>query len=236
MIGIIGAMEEEIQVFRNSINQQDIKTIGPFKFYTGTIAEQKVTVLQCGIGKVHAAIGCTVLIENFHPQFVINTGSAGGIHPDLRVGDIVLSQALVYHDVDVTPFGYAPGQVPGQPERFRGSQQLLNQAEQAIKELQQTGIFSADIRYLLGTIASGDTFMHEPEKIADIRRRFPEVAAVEMEGTAIAHTCTVFTVPCLVIRTISDVAGTESPYTSEEFLPLAAQRSGAIVQQILKDL
>jgi adenosylhomocysteine nucleosidase len=175
------------------------------------------------------------MIDRFKPQAVINTGSAGGIDPTLHFGDIVISEALVYHDVDVTAFGYKPGQLPGQPELYKASRDLIDVAEKAINELKAEGALDIG-NHLHGLIASGDVFMHQTERINAVRENFPGVKAVEMEGAAIAHSCHLFGVPVLVIRALSDIAGEESPMKFEEFIPLASRNSAKLVQRIVKYL
>jgi len=236
MIGIIGAMEKETSLLCETMkNYKTVKT-GGFEFLTGKIEGKDVTLLRCGIGKVNAAVGTALLIEKYKPGCVINTGSAGGIHKDLKFGDAVVSTGLVYHDVDVTAFNYAPGQLPGQPQIFPVNEKLVKLAETAIDELKKENTLPNDFNHCRGLIGSGDIFMHEPERINNVRKIFPDIAAVEMEGAAIAHCCHLFSVPCLVIRALSDIAGTESPMSFDEFLPIASKHSAHIVMRIVKKI
>jgi len=233
MIGIIGAMENEISLLCETMGKFSTEKIGIFEFHTGKIEEKEITVLRCGIGKVNAAVGCAMLIQKFNPSYVINTGSAGGIKKDLKFGDAVISTGLVYHDVDVTAFNYAPGQLPGQPQIFSVDEKLIKLAEEAVDELKNEKILPDSFNHCRGLIGSGDVFMHEPERIDAVRRLFPDLAAVEMEGAAIAHCCRLFSVPALVIRSLSDIAGAESPMSFNEFLPIASKHSAQIVMRIL---
>jgi adenosylhomocysteine nucleosidase len=209
---------------------------GFFEFYTGKIEGKDVTILQCGIGKVSAAVGCSQLIQHVKPNCVINTGSAGGINPELKVGDAIISTGLVYHDVDVTAFKYAPGQLPGQPQIFPVDEKLVKLAEDAVDELKRENVLPPSFNHQRGMIGSGDVFMHEAERIAAVRRIFPNIAAVEMEGASIAHCCSLFSIPVLVIRALSDIAGAESPVSFDEFLPVASKHSAHIVMRIIKNL
>ena len=232
MIGIIGAMEKEISLLRESMGTYDTKKIGNFEFFLGKIEGQDAVLLQCGIGKVSAAVGCALLIQQFNPECVINTGSAGGIHSHLKVGDAIISNGLIYHDVDVTAFNYAPGQLPGQPQIFPVEEKFIKLAEKAVVELKQEKVLPDTFNNSRGLIGSGDIFMHEPKRINELRAVFPDIAAVEMEGAAIAHACALFSVPVLVIRALSDIAGTESPISFTEFLPIASANSAHIVIRI----
>jgi len=236
MIGVIAAMEKELSILCNAMGKFKTHKTRCFEFYTGKIEEKEVTLLCCGIGKVNAAVGCALLIHQFKPSCVINTGSAGGIDPSLKVGDAVISTGLVYHDVDVTAFNYAPGQLPRQPQIFPVDEKLIKLAKNAVDELKQEKALPAAFNHCSGIIGSGDVFMHKPEHIAEVRRIFPDIAAVEMEGAAIAHCCHLFSVPVLVIRALSDVAGTQSPISFDEFLPIASKHSADIVIRIVRGL
>jgi adenosylhomocysteine nucleosidase len=228
-------MEDEVTLLRDSIEDVKPEGLAGFDFYSGKLEKRSVVLLRCGIGKVNAAVGCTLLITRFHPDFVINTGSAGGIDPALNFGDAIISNGLLYHDVDLGAFGYEPGQLPHLPAVFTVPEGLIRQAELAIEQLKREAILSAEFNSVRGLIGSGDVFMHDPERIAGVRRLFPNLRAVEMEGAAIAHTCRLFSVPALIIRALSDIAGEESPVKFDEFLPMAAKHSGEIVKRIVKN-
>jgi adenosylhomocysteine nucleosidase len=234
MVGIIGAMEDEVSLLRGAMKNPRLTKIGGFEFYEGTLEGKNVALLRCGIGKVSAAVGCALLINTFKPDFVVNTGSASGIDPSLHFGDVIISTGLLYHDVDVTAFNYAPGQLPGQPQIFPADENLIAKAEQAVAELKKEKMLPAELNHLRGLIGTADTFMHQPESLAALRKKFPEVGAVEMEGAAIAHCCRLFSVPVLVIRALSDIAGVESPMKFDEFLPIASKHSAEIVRRIVK--
>jgi adenosylhomocysteine nucleosidase len=228
-------MEDEITLLRSALRHQHVKTTGGFTFFEGELEEKPVVLLRSGVGKVHTAIACTLLITSYQPDVVINTGSAGGIDPMLKFGDAIISDGLVYHDVDVTAFQYAPGQLPGMPAVFPVPEDLINRAKQAVEELKQERKLPLAFNHVQGLIGSGDVFMHEPDRIAAVRALFPDMKAVEMEGAAVAHSCFIFKVPALIIRALSDIAGTESPLTFTEFLPVASQHSAEIVRRIIRN-
>jgi adenosylhomocysteine nucleosidase len=236
MIGIIGAMEEEVELLRSAMNDRKIETAGVFEFISGTLEGKDAVLLRCGIGKVNAAVGCALLIRGYTPELVINTGSAGGIDPALSFGDVIISDGLLYHDVDVTAFNYAPGQLPGQPRIFPVQEDLMRLAEAAMDELKTEKVLPGEMNHIRGLIGSGDVFMYRPERIEEVRKLFPDLKAVEMESAAIAHACSLFKTPALIIRALSDIAGTESPVTSDEFLPLASKNSAELVRRMVKKL
>jgi adenosylhomocysteine nucleosidase len=229
-------MEDEVVLLRGALEKAEVKKNGEFEFYAGTLQGKPVVLLRCGIGKVNAAVGCALLIDAYKPSLVINTGSAGGIDPALKFGDAIISDGIAYHDVDLTAFSYAPGQLPGQPRIFPVPEDLIRRAEEAVDQLKREKVLPGDFNHRRGLIGSGDVFMHEPERIGLVRKLFPEMLAVEMEGAAIAHCCRLFSVPALIIRALSDIAGSESPVTFNEFLPVASKHSAEIVRRIIKNL
>jgi adenosylhomocysteine nucleosidase len=236
MIGIIGAMEDEVTLLKNNMEHIQKEVSNCFDFYEGELEDKPVVLLQCGIGKVNAGVGCALLIDRYKPSLVINTGSAGGIDPSLHVGDAVISDGLVYHDVDVTGFNYVLGQVPGCPAVFPVQEKFIACAEQAVDALKAEGVLPASFTHVRGLIGSGDIFMHKEAPLAAVRKNFPAMKAVEMEGAAIAQVCYLFKVPYLIIRALSDIAGAESPVAFDQFLPIASKHSAEIVKRLVKGL
>lgn len=228
-IGIIGAMEPEVAILRESIANKAETTKGGFTFYTGELAGHTVTLVQSGIGKVAATVATTLLIDNFNPDCVINTGSAGGFEPSLNVGDVVISNEVRHHDVDVTAFGYEIGQVPQMPAGFSAHPTLITAAQKSVSVL-------ADTQTMIGLICTGDSFMCDPVRIEKTRQDFPNMLAVEMEGAAIAQACHVLDTPFVVIRSLSDIAGKESPQSFEEYLEVASVNSSKLVNELLTQL
>lgn len=228
-IGIIGAMEEEVELLRNSLENAEAETIANCEFTTGTYQGQEIVLLKSGIGKVNAAMSTTILLHHFKPELVINTGSAGGFDKDLEVGSIVISNEVRHHDVDVTAFGYEMGQVPQMPAVFQSNPELVELAEKAVSELEE-------LPYAIGLIATGDSFMSDPERVEMVRSHFPEMKAAEMEAAAVAQVCYQFDTAFVVIRALSDIAGKESSVSFEEFLPKAAEHSTKIVLRVVERL
>lgn len=224
--GIIGAMEEEIDIILQQMNDYQKYVVANCMFYKGNIANQEVILLQSGIGKVNAAMGTTILIERFQPDVVINTGSAGGFDKALNVGDVVISSEVVHHDVDVTGFDYELGQVPSMPVTFTANPQLIKKIEAILHDMK--------VNSKIGLIGTGDVFMNNPERINEVLHSFPEMLAAEMEGAAIAQVCYQYHIPFVIIRALSDIAGTESSISFNEFLPLAAKNSAHLILQFIQ--
>jgi adenosylhomocysteine nucleosidase len=225
-IGIIGAMEQEVAILKSALSHLKEETKAGAHYFSGQIEGVEVVLLQSGIGKVSAAIGTTLLIDNYQPDVIINTGSAGGFAASLTMGDVVISSEVRHHDADVTAFGYEMGQMAGQPASFVADHHLIAVAEQAVEQTEGH-------HAVKGLICTGDVFVCRPEQQLYIRQHFPQVVAVEMEASAIAQTCHQFNVPFVVVRAISDVADKESPMSFDEFLPLAAQRSSSMVLKMI---
>lgn len=228
-VAIIGAMEEEVAILREKMENREDTVVANCEFYTGTLNGVDVILLKSGIGKVNAAMSTTILLERFQPDVVINTGSAGGFLSSLNVGDIVISTEVVHHDVDVTAFGYAYGQVPGMPARYAADERLIEAAEKSAAHIR-------DVQVAKGLIATGDSFMHDPVRVEFVRTQFPDLYAVEMEAAAIAQVCFQFGVPFVVIRALSDIAGKESNVSFEQFLHKAALHSSELVQAMVDEL
>lgn len=225
MIGIIGAMEEEVEILKSSIENRETIQIAHVIFYKGNIEDKQVVLAQSGIGKVNAAITATLLINEFKPDLIINTGSAGSVDSELNIGDIIISNKVYYHDVNATAFGYKLGQVPSMPEFYETDNELIDLAKSSIEQLDLNGI--------VGEVATGDSFIGSIGQRKVIKSNFPTASVVEMEAGAIAQTCYQYNVPIIVTRAVSDLADKESDVTFEEFLKVACVNSSKIVKLLL---
>ncbi|MGG0657591.1 5'-methylthioadenosine/S-adenosylhomocysteine nucleosidase [Rummeliibacillus pycnus] len=228
-IAVIGAMEEEVELLRNTLENTSTKTIANSEYTEGTYAGHDVILLKSGIGKVNAAMSTTILLDQYKPDVVINTGSAGGYDENLEVGAIVISDEVRHHDVDTTIFGYEMGQVPQMPAAFNSDEKLIKLAEEAVTEI-------GEHQYAVGLITTGDSFMNDPERVETVRGYFPSMKAVEMEAAAVAQVCYQFGTPFVVIRALSDIAGKESNISFDEFLPVAAKHSTQIVLKVISKI
>lgn len=225
MIGIIGAMEEEVEILKSSIENRETIQIAHVIFYKGNIEDKQVVLAQSGIGKVNAAITATLLTNEFKPDLIINTGSAGSVDSELNIGDIIISNKVYYHDVNATAFGYKLGQVPSMPEFYETDKELIDLAKSSIEQLDLNGI--------VGEVATGDSFIGSIDQRKVIKSNFPTASVVEMEAGAIAQTCYQYNVPIIVTRAVSDLADKESDVTFEEFLKVACVNSSKIVKLLL---
>lgn len=228
IIGIIGAMEEELRILKEEITQAQSEHYYGYEFITGMIGIQKVILVKSGIGKVNASISAVLLKQLYNVDVIINTGSAGGIGEGLKVGDIVIADQLTHHDVDVTAFGYLPGQMAGMPAVYR--------TDEGYRQLATEVCTTLSYPHRIGQIVSGDEFVSDASRVASIKENFPKALACEMESAAIAQTAYVLGVPCLIIRAISDSADDDAHVTFDEFILHAGRVSANIVSHLVKKL
>lgn len=202
--GIIGAMDTEIQMIRERMDRCRTNSLYGLTFYQGRIDSHDVILAKCGIGKVNAARCAQMLIDRSNPDFLINTGVAGGVGPDLKIGDMVLSTDLVQHDFRMNALGCVDGCLTlegpkDKPTLFVADETLLVRFEKIAKEMAGEGAIHR------GRIASGDTFVADRETKMRLYETYGALAC-EMEGAAIAQVAQAAGVPFLVVRAISDLA------------------------------
>lgn len=228
MIGIIGAMHEEIVELKNMISNLEEEKILDITFYKGTLEGKKIVLVEGGIGKVNSSVCTTLLIDRFKVDQLIFTGVAGGTNPNIEVGDIVISNELIQHDFDCTAFGMKHGEIPRMDTSiFKADKNLIEIAEKSALEL-----FDPKNIYT-GRIVSGDTFVAESEKINWLRETFNS-ECTEMEGAAVAHVCFLFKIPFVIIRSISDKANGNAKTDFQEFVKLAAKNSKNLIVEMMK--
>lgn len=228
-IAIIAAMEEECALLRARLTEASHQHYYQLPISTGLLDGVPVVLTQCGIGKVNAALATTTIINTFTPRAIINTGCAGGLVEHLKQGDVVIGNDVAHHDVDVTAFGYAHGQIPQQPPHYPADLRLLNTARMLANKLQK--IIPAH-RLYEGLIVSGDQFVCESASKETILSHFPKAVATEMEAAAIAQVCHSLHTPCLIVRSISDNGDESANQDFKTFLQLASENSANIVQTL----
>ena len=229
MIGIIGAMDSEVDTLFTRMSAKEKININNLTFYKGKLFNKDVVIVKCGIGKVNATLCTQLLILTFKVSKIINTGIAGAVGEGLSIYDFVVSTEAVYHDFDVQFFGYKAGQVPGMPETFLADSSLLNAALSAFEHTD----FSNKLKIVKGRIASGDQFISGNEKKTSIINAF-HPQCVEMEGCAIAHTCFANNVPFVIIRCMSDTADDSVKETYSE--ETASRLSSTFLLEVIKEI
>lgn len=225
-IGIITAMSSEQKQLANQLENPTERKEGPFTYTEGTIKNNTIILMQCGIGKVNAAAGAVEMIRNFAPDCIISTGVAGGIDSCLNVMDVVVSSRIVYHDVWCGE-GNAYGQIQGLPLYFTGNETLY---QCAISLDTETAIHG-------GLICSGDKFITDRQELETIKANFPEGLAVDMESASIAQVCHLYEVPFISFRIISDTPRAEKHLEQyKNFWGEMADRSFHVTEAFLKAL
>lgn len=231
IIGIIGAMDEEVDILKEKMKLESKIEAAGMEFYKGTLEDKQVVVVRSGIGKVNAAICAQILIGNFNVNGIINTGVAGAIYDELEVGDIVISNDVIEHDFDVTSFGgYKLGQIPRMNEYiFKAEKELVEAAFEASKKE------SVKHKIYIGRILSGDVFVACANKKEFLWKEFEGYCA-EMEGASIGHTCYVNNVPFVIIRAMSDKADGTAQINFNEFVNEAANHSTEMVLHMIRHI
>lgn len=223
-IAILVAMGKELNLLLPLLDNTKSETIDGFTFHSGKIGNNDIVAMQCGIGKVNAAIGTLTLLNNFKPELVINTGVAGGASQDAHVMDVIVGSSIAYHDVWCGP-GTIYGEASGYPLYFESDKRFSTLIPER-----------ADIKR--GLICSGDKFIASLEEVQTIQKAFPQVLAVDMESATIAQVCYLRKIPVLVMRVISDSPGASKDNTAQynDFWQDAPAHTFNLVQELLKQI
>ncbi len=224
-IGIIGAMEEEIENIKPHIDIISTKNIVGLDFYMGKMGGNNVVLVRSGIGKVNAAVCSQVLIDLYAVDYIINVGVAGAINKELKIGDVVIATDTMHHDMDTTYFGDEIGIIPRMEESsFKADDELINIALQASKDTIENNIYT-------GRIVSGDQFLCDIEKKNKIWSHF-KAYCVDMESAAIGQTCYLNKIPFSIIRSISDNSDENNEY--ENFFKDSAIKASNILKNMIE--
>ena len=234
LIGIIGAMECEINRIKSMLKNIEETNYCQFTFYRGELFDKSIVLVKSGVGKVASAVCTQIMIDLFKPDYIVNTGVAGGLKTGIEIGEIIIADKLVQHDFDTTFLGYAKGYVcnginPKEPTYFYPDKELVKNFEKGLSSK------DPEIKHHIGTVASGDTFISSNTKKKEIKELF-DACAVEMEGAAIAQTATLNNLPFVIIRAISDLADDNASkklqFTEENMAELSAKALEIILSVI----
>jgi len=246
VLGILGAMAIEVEDLQQQLSEKKVHTVRGIRFVTGMLKGHKVVLALSGIGSVNAGVATALMLEHFAPTNVLFTGIAGGLNPDLGVCDIVIGNQTTYHDFgERNARGFRPfptvSPIDGKsnPLSFPADATLLSAAEKAAKGLQLTQVKLLEgtrkPRVVTGGIVTGNSFVASPEKRDELRTRY-KADATEMEGAAVAQICWQHHVPCLVVRSLSDLAGENATADYKQFEKTAAANSARLVVAIVQEL
>lgn len=229
-IGIIGAMELEVDTLKSKMTTKKIVKKAGMEFHEGTLNGAEVVVVRSGIGKVNAGICVQILVDLFDVTHVINTGVAGSLNAKLDIGDILISKDAIHHDMDVTIFGYALGEVPQLGTReFTADDTLVKLAKASCEKV------NPDLNAVIGRVVSGDQFISGNEKKEELIKNFQGDCA-EMEGASIAHAAFLNKIPFVIIRAISDKADHSAEMDYPTFERAAAEHSAKLVEDLVGNI
>lgn len=224
-IGIIGAMDIEINALIEKFTDEKKETVGGTEYIIGNLYNCRAVAAVSGIGKISAAVCANTMIVKYGAATIINTGTAGALISDLDIGDVVVAKSLVEHDVDLTNFGYAPGEMPGVGTAFLPCDETL--IKTAIHSAKALGY-----KCRSGIIASGDAFICNSKDKIRIKNTFG-ASVCEMEGAAVARVCHMYGIPCAVVRCVSDTANDASGVDFDNFKYTAAEIAVHIVSEMI---
>ncbi len=230
MLGIIGAMAQEVAALKEAMNDVEVRTAAGMDFYKGTIHDREVVVVRSGIGKVNAAVCCQILADRYGVDAVVNTGIAGSLRAEIDIGDIVLSSDALQHDMDATGFGYPVGVIPQMDVSvFPGDAALITAAQKSCARV------NPEIGVHVGRVVSGDQFVSDKAKKTWLTETFAGYCT-EMEGAAIAQTAWLNHIPFLIIRAISDKADDSAEMDYAEFETKAIEHSVKLLLDMIESM
>jgi adenosylhomocysteine nucleosidase len=231
MIGIIGAMAEEIELFRKNMEIRETRQYAKTEYFAGLINGQEIVLLQSGIGKVKSTISTQILIDRFDIDMIIFTGLAGALAPNLKRGDLIVANQVVQYDFDLTAFGRRPGELPDIGRLLEPEPSLIKFLCYAYDDVFKAQ--RAAPQLIVGSICSGDKFISDRRDIEWLQREFGAVAT-EMEGAAVGYACFVNDVRFAILRTISDTGGEGATDDFDAYLKVASENSFKIVSTMLQ--
>ncbi len=227
MIGIIGAMDIEVENLKNAVTEKQVKTVSGIDFVSGKISGTEVVIAKAGVGKVNAAVCAQTMVLLYSPHLIINTGVAGSLSEKVGVGDIAIATATVQHDMDTSPLGDPVGFISGiNMVELPCHEETVNRLVECAKKI-------SGIKTATGIIASGDVFLNSMEIKDKIVSRFGAIAG-EMEGASIGQVCVINNIPYCVLRAISDNADGSSHVDYPTFVTKAAENSTIIMLEFMK--
>lgn len=230
MLGIIGAMDEEVSRIKEVMSDVTVIEKAGMEFYKGKLSDKPAVVVRSGIGKVNAGICTQILADCFNVDAIINTGIAGSLNAKIDIGDIVLSTDALQHDVNACGFGYELGVIPRMPvSTFKADDKLINLAKTACEKV------NPDVHVFTGRVVSGDQFISDKEKKDWLTNKFAGYCT-EMEGAAIAQAAYLNQIPFLIVRAISDKADDSATVDYPTFEAKAIEHSVKLILEVAKNI
>lgn len=234
-LGIIGAMESEIELLVSLLDEKECRKIGKHTYYTGRLSGTPTVIARAGVGKVNAAVCTAAMILEFAPEFILNTGVAGALGKGITVGDVIIADSCVEYDLEYGALGDRRGSIfyPDSTSEIvmHADAELSAKLEAAAGE-----VSGGEFAVKRGCVATGDKFVSSNEAREDILSAFPEALCCEMEGAAIAQVCRLYSVKFSVLRSMSDSADGEAEMDFPTFVRLSADRAAKIAAKLAKSL
>ena len=226
-LAIMGAMEEEITPLLSHFTDVQKNEYANNTYYEAKYNNLDVVIAYSKIGKVFSTLTATTMIEKFGCDTLLFSGVAGGVNPELKIGDLIVANKLSQHDLDITAFGHPHGYVPGGAVYVNTDEKLKNIALEVAYE--------NNIKIIEGIIATGDQFVCDEKRKDFIANTF-NADALEMEGASVAVVCDALKVPCLILRAISDTADMDAGFNFEEFLETSAKNSANFLMKVIEKI
>lgn len=238
LIGVMGAMQEEVELFNQSLDDAAPVSVHNKIFYRGSVGKHQVVSVFSGWGKVASAATAAILISRFNVDMIVLAGLCGGVGKNIHIGDVIIANSLIQYDLDASPI-FPKYEIPLRgisripadhslvEKALSGCQCVVNQP--ALRQ-SLTAFGNASPKVITGLIATGDQFISDAQTIQALRAELPELLGVEMEGAAVAQVCYEFGVPSLIIRVASDNADDAAP---EKFQAFVTHLAGAYIREIV---
>ncbi len=230
MLGVIGAMSEEVQLLLGELTDIEKSIHTEIEFNVGKYKGVDIALAQSGIGKVNATICTQILIDHYKPEKLVFSGVAGGLLPNMLAGDIIVASHVVQYDMDLTAFGRRRGETPGRDRLIECDPDMVAKATAAY-DAAFDGVEGGP-NLMLGTIASGDRFVQDTDTLRWLQREFAALAT-EMEGAAFGYTCQLNKLPFVVIRALSDASGKSASGDFADNLHVACQNSFRLMDELI---
>ena len=230
MIGLITAMNCELEAIKELLENEKEETYFSQKYYSGTISGKEVTMVEGGVGKVASAITCTRLIEKFHCDMILNIGTAGGIKDFENVLDMVIVDRMTYHD-------WVSETINNLPSNFVNAEYVFNSDEKLVETARKTADSIDDHKVFVGSIVSGDAFISQDSQVEFIQEHFPEAIACDMESASIGHVCSMYDIPFVIMRSLSDIViKKDNDIDFLTYVKKASERAAAFTVKFLANI
>ncbi len=230
MLAILGAMEEEVALLRGEMLVSEESVHAGINVIRGDFKGTPIALAQCGIGKVNATICTQMLVDLYQPEGMIFSGVAGGLLPNMQVGDIVVASHLIQFDIDLTAFGRRHGELPDRDRMIQSDADMVRQSADCFDAVFEGEADAPNL--MIGTVVSGDKFIEDSETLRWLQREFGALAT-EMEGAAVGYTCQLNNVPFIIIRGLSDTANESAPDDFKSNLDTVCEHSFRLMERLI---